>query len=152
VAEFVVAHRPSQRIGRVGRALLAASGIAGAVARLVAVTLLHGLGQALGSLAQRVQRPALRVHRAVGIALAEPAGGVAHRVIGLIEPVLAIALVAALTLLALTLLALFAALALLAALARPHAALGEFFLQFLQAIAQALLVLLQIAHALVALL
>src|SRR5207302_8596354 len=100
----------------------AAAGIAGAVARLAAIALLHGLGQALGSLAQRVQRPALRVHRAVGIALAEPAGGIAHRVIGLIEPVLAIALVAALALLALlalTLLALplFAALTLLALLA-----------------------------------
>src|SRR5439155_2592830 len=154
VGEFVVAHRPAERMGRIGRALLAASRIAGAVAGLVAVALLHGFGQALGALAQRFQRAALRVHRTVGIALAEPAGGIAHCVIGLIEPVLAIALVAALALLhalfaALTLLTL---LALLAALARPHAALGEFFLQFLEPIAQALLVLLQVAHALVALL
>ena len=43
-------------------------------------------------------------------------------------------------------------LALLAALALSHAALGEFLLQFLQPVAQALLVLLQIAHALIALL
>ena len=92
------------------------------------------------------------VHRAVGIALAEPAAGIAHRAIGLLQPVLAVALVAALTLLALPLFAALALLALLAALARPHAALGEFFLQFLQPVAQALLVLLQVAHALVALL
>src|SRR4029453_13592519 len=111
--------------------------------------LFHGFRQTLGALAQRFQRAALRVHRAVGIALAEPAAGIAHRAIGLLQPILAIALVAALPLLALPL---FAALALLAALARPHAALGEFFLQFLQPIAQALLVLLQVAHALVALL
>ena len=49
-------------------------------------------------------------------------------------------------------LALFAALAFLAALARPHAPLGEFFLQFPEPVAQALLVLLQIAHVLIALL
>ena len=52
----------------------------------------------------------------------------------------------------LALLTLFAALAFLAALARTHAALGELFLQFLQAVAQALLVLLQVAHVLLALL
>src|SRR5262249_38293567 len=119
---------------------------------LVAVTLLHRLGEALGALAQRVQRPALRIDGAVGIAFAEPAGGVAHRRIGLVEAVLAIALLAALTLLALALLSLLAALALLAALSRSHAALGEFFLQLLQPVAQALLVLLQVAHALLALL
>ena len=131
-------------------ALLAALGIARAVARLVAVALLHRFGKALGALAQRFQRAALRIHRAVGIALAEPAAGIAHRGIGLLEPVLAVALVA--FALALLTLALFAALAFLAALARSHAALGEFFLQFLQPVAQALLVLLQVAHALVALL
>src|SRR5690348_7335288 len=153
VGEFVVAHRPSERIGRVVGALLAASRVAGAVTRLVAIALLHGFGEALGALAQRVQRPTLRVHRAIGIAVAEPAGGIAHGVVGLLQPVLAVALVAALALLhALAALALLALLSLLAALARPHAALGEFFLQLLQAIAQALLVLLQVAHALVALL
>ncbi|HXD03134.1 MAG TPA: hypothetical protein VN627_07480, partial [Novosphingobium sp.] len=70
----------------------------------------------------------MRVHRTVGIALAEPAAGIAHRGIGLIEPVLAVAGIAALTWLALALLhALLAALALLpllTALTRPHAALG----------------------------
>ena len=64
--------RPSGSV-ELGRALLATSGIAGAVARLVAVTLLHGFRQALRALAQRVQRAPLRVHRAVGITFAEPA-------------------------------------------------------------------------------
>ena len=45
-----------------------------------------------------------------------------------------------------------ALLALLAALALPHAALGQFLLQLLEPVAQALLILLQVAHALVALL
>ena len=49
-------------------------------------------------------------------------------------------------------LALLAALAFFAALTRSHAALGQFLLQLLQAVAQPLLVLLQVAHALVALL
>src|SRR5262249_41021377 len=140
----------SQRIGRVGGALLAASRIAGAVAGLVAVALLHRFGQTLGALAQRFERSPLRVHCALGITFAEPAGGIAHCRIGLVEPVLAVALLAALTLLALPLL--IAALTLLAALARSHAALGKLFLQFLQPVAQPLLVLLQVAHALVALL
>src|SRR4029077_19042226 len=110
--------------------------------------------KARGPFAARVQRPALRVHRAIGIALAEPAAGVAHRRIGLIEAVLAVTLVALLTLLALLALLtrLLSALAFLAALALSHAALGEFFLQFLQPVAQALLVLLQVTHALIALL
>src|SRR5262249_12547309 len=127
-----------------------ASRIARAVARLVAVALLHRFGEVLGPLAQRLQRAALRVHRAIGIALSEPSTGIAHGVIGLLEPVLAITLLARLTLALLH--ALVAALTLLAALARPHAALGEFFLQFLEPVAQAVLVLLQVAHALVALL
>ena len=81
--------------------------------------------------------------------------GIAHRAVGLPEPVLAIAVLALLVALLplallalLTLLALFAALALLAL---PHAALGEFLLQFLQPVAQTLLVLLQVAHALLVL-
>src|SRR5207237_8169992 len=52
----------------------------------------------------------------------------------------------------LSLLAALALLALLAALARGHAALGQFILQLLEPVAQSLLVLLQIAHALIALL
>src|SRR5207342_404395 len=98
VGEFVVTHRPSERIGAVLRALLAALGIARAVARLVAITLLHRICEALGTLAQRFQRAALRIHRAIGVALAEPAAGVAHRGIGLLESVLAVALVALLAL------------------------------------------------------
>ena len=88
----------------------------------------------------------MRIHRAVGVALAELAAGIAHRAVGLAEAVLAVAL------LRIAVLALLALLALLAALALSHAALGEFLLQFLEPVAQALLVLLQVAHALVALL
>ena len=49
-------------------------------------------------------------------------------------------------------LALLAALAFFATLALSHAALGKLLLELLQAVAQALLVLLQVAHALIALL
>ena len=142
--------RPSERIGAVLRALLPAPGIAGTIARLVAIALLHRFGETLGAFAQRVERAALRPHGAIGVTFAEPARGIAHRAIGLLKPILAVALIA--TRLALTRLALFAALTFIAALVRPHAALGEFVLQFLQALAQALLVLLQVAHVLLALL
>ena len=74
---------------------------------------------------------------------------IAHRGIGLFQTVLAVALVGALLG---ALLTLFAALSFFTALARTHAALGELLLQFLQPVAQALLVLLQVVHALVALL
>src|SRR5262249_29452664 len=84
------------------------------------------------------------------VTLAEPAGGIAHRGIGFTQTILTVALVAALS--GLTLLTLIAALALVAALAGPHAALGKLVLQLLQPVAQRLLVLLQVAHALVALL
>src|SRR5262249_27721681 len=73
-------------------------------------------------------------------------GGIAHRGIGLIKPVLAVALVARLALLAR-----IAALALVAALVGTHAALSQLLLQLLETIAQRLLILLQVAHALVAL-
>src|SRR3984957_9634620 len=153
VAEFAPVQRPSQRIALIAAALLPAGAIAGAVALAVAIALLHRFRKALGALAQRLQRLALRVHRPIGVTLAQPAAGIAHRAVGLAEAVLAVAIVSLFVLLALlTLLALLAALALLALLALPEAALGKLLLQFLQPVAQALLVLLQIAHALVALL
>src|SRR5450631_738810 len=150
VTEFAPVQRPAERIVAVGAALLPARAIARAVALTIAVTLLHRLRQTLGALAQRFQRPALRIHGAIGVAFPEPAAGIVHRRIGFAETVLAVALVALLAFLAL--LTLLAALPLLTALALPHAALGQLFLQSLEPVAQALLVLLQIAHALIALL
>src|SRR3984957_15962720 len=153
VAEFAPVQRPSQRIALIAAALLPAGAIAGTVALAVAIALLHRFRKALGALAQRLQRLALRVHRPIGVTLAQPAAGIAHRAVGLAEAVLAVAIVSLFVLLALlTLLALLAALALLALLALPETALGKLLLQFLQPVAQALLILLQIAHALVALL
>src|SRR4051794_36663651 len=95
VGEFVGPHRPQQWILAVGAGLLTTLGVAGAVARLVAIAGLH-VGKALGTLAQSLQRLALRIHRAVGVAFAEPAARIAHGGIGLLEPVLAVTLVGAL--------------------------------------------------------
>ena len=53
--------------------------------------LLELLGEALGALAQGIERPALAVHGAIGIALAERAVGVAHGVVGIAE-IVAVAL------------------------------------------------------------
>src|SRR6516165_11266417 len=136
---FVRPQRTPERVGRVGTRLLPAGALARTVA-LLTVALLHRLRHALGALAQGLQRPALRVDRGVGIAFSELVAGIAHRRIGFAQAVLVVALVAA------------AGLALLATLSGVHATLGEFLLQFLQPVAQALLVLLQVAHALVALL
>src|SRR4051794_14841815 len=105
VAELTPVQRPAKRIAAPGRALLAAGAIAGAVLPL-AFALLHAFGQALSALAQRLERPALRIHRAIGVPLAEPAAGIAHRAVGLAETILAVALIALLALLTL-----FAALA-----------------------------------------
>src|SRR6266478_3505180 len=69
---------------------------------------------------------------------------VPHRAVGFAEAVLAVALLGVLARLPL--------LTLLAALALSHAALGKLLLQLLEPIAQAFLILLQIAHALIALL
>src|SRR6185437_9868850 len=134
------AHRPAERIGAVGARLLPAHALARALP--VAIALLHRLGELLGALAQRLERLALRVYRAVGIAVAELAAGVTHGAVGLAEAILAV----------ITLVAPLLLLVLVALLARSHAALGELLLQFLQAVAQALLILLQVAHVLVAVL
>src|SRR5260370_3344850 len=87
VTVFVSAQRPSERIGAIGTALLPADAIAGTVA-LSLIALLHRLREALGALAQRIQRAALRIHSAIGIALAELAAGIPHRAIGFAEAVL----------------------------------------------------------------
>src|SRR5262249_36698899 len=116
------------------------------------------LGHLLRALAQGVERLALRVHGTVGIALAELVAGVAHGAVGGVETVVAvlvtilIAVLARLSLIALLtlLLPLLAFLTLLALL--RESPLGEFVLELLQPIAERLLVLLQVGHALVALL
>src|SRR5437868_9703116 len=59
VAVFVALQRPSKRIGTIGAALLPANAIARTIA-LSLVALLHRLREALGALAQRIQRAALR--------------------------------------------------------------------------------------------
>src|ERR1043166_8857799 len=109
IVELVAAQRTAQRIVVAARALLAAGAVAGTVILAVAVARLHLLREVLRALAQRLDRLALRIHRAIRIALAEPAAGVAHRGIGIAKIVLAVAIV--------PLLALLAALALLALLA-----------------------------------
>src|ERR1700712_139192 len=138
VAEFAPVQRPAERIVGLVAALLPAGARAGPIALPLAVALLHRLREALGALAQRIERLSLRIHRTIGIAFAKPTAGIAHRAIGFAEAVLP---VAGLTLFArLTLFALLAALAFLTALALAHAAFGQFLLQFLQPVAQALLI------------
>jgi hypothetical protein len=153
VAELAPVQRPSQRIALAAAALLTSLPVAGTIALSVAVARLHRLRETLGGLAHTVQSTLLRIHRAVSIALAEPAVGIAHGGIRIGQPV-TIVLVAALLcgIALLSLLAALALLALLAALARGHAALGQFLLQLLEPVAQSLLILLQIAHARIALL
>src|ERR1700692_4744490 len=120
-AEFTPVQRASKRIALVAAALLAAGAVAGAVALAFAIALLHRFSEALGALAHRIQRLALRIHGAIGVAFAELATGVAHRVVGFAEAVLAVTLLRIAVLALLTLLTL---LTLLAALALPHAAPG----------------------------
>src|SRR6185437_17132340 len=140
--------RPPERIGGIAAALLPAHAIARAIALPVAIALLYLVGKLLLAFLQGIQRLALRVHRGVGIAVAELAVGIAHRGLGITEAVAIVALLLAVV----ALLALLPLLAALALIHLAHAAPGEFLLQFLQPVAQALLVLLQIAHALIILL
>src|ERR1700710_2675374 len=101
VAIFALIQRPPQGIVLIAAALLPAGAIAGSVALPLAFALLHGVGETLGALAQRFQRPALAIDGAFGVALPEPASGIAHRRIGVAKTVLAVALIALLTALAL---------------------------------------------------
>src|SRR5262249_46404578 len=70
------AQRPPQRIRTIGARLLAAHAVARALA--IAIALLHRFRKLLGALAKRLECLALRIHRAVGIAFAELAAGIAH--------------------------------------------------------------------------
>src|SRR5437762_13537887 len=64
IAVFVPLQPPSERIRAIGTALLPADAITGTVA-LSLIALLHRLRETLGALAQRIQRAALRIHRAI---------------------------------------------------------------------------------------
>src|SRR6516225_8787093 len=140
VAVFAPAQRPAKRIGVLLRARLTeAAGPAGP--RTAAHLLLHRLRQALRTFAQGIERAALRVHRAVGIALAEIAGSVAHGVAGVAELLLALSLALCLVLAGRAL----PLLALLAFVVLAKAATLEFLHQFVEPVAQRLLALPQIA-------
>ncbi|OKO73931.1 hypothetical protein AC629_36005 [Bradyrhizobium sp. NAS80.1] len=157
VAELAAVKRPTERIGLIAAALLAAGPIAGTILP-VAIALLHRLGHLLCALAQGLESFPLRVHGTVRIALAELRTGIAHRTIGGVQAAIVVALVAVLIvaiLAGLSLLGLltFLPLLLLALLSLlREAALGEFVLQLLQPVAQRLLILLEVRHRLVALL
>src|SRR4029077_18618384 len=88
--------------------------------------LLHGLRQRLRALAQGFERAALRIHRAVGVALREIVFGLAHRLAGAAELIqIVLVLLAALVL----------------------AEILQLFEQLVEAVAQRLLVLPQFTQA-----
>ena len=81
VAIVAAAHRAAERIGVLVGALAAiAAGLAGTLA--YHAVLLHLLRQSLRALAHGLQRAALAVDRAVGVALAELTFGLAHGIAG----------------------------------------------------------------------
>src|SRR5215510_14701206 len=141
VAVVTPAQWPAERVGLVVGARLThpAAGLTGAGARHHAL-LLHLLCQVLGAAAQRLERTTLRPDGIIGVALAKLALRVTHGLAGLAK-LIALALLALLALL--TLLALL--LTLLALLA--EAALVELFDQLVEPVAQRLLLLRQVAHA-----
>ena len=107
VAIVMAAQWPAKRVGvLIGARLAKPADPAGPLA--LPHLLLHRLRQRLRALAQGVERAALRVNGVVGVALAEIACGVAHRLAGaakLIHFVLALALLTLLALLAFLVLA-----------------------------------------------
>src|SRR4029453_13351539 len=90
--------------------------------------LLHRLGEVLRTPAQRLERAALRIDRAVGVAFAELAFGIAHGLAGAAE-LIHLALTLALPLLVLA-----------------EALLAQLLHQLAQLLAQCLLVLAQLSH------
>ena len=130
VAVFAPAHRTAKRIGVLLRAWLAEPAAAAGTGTLSHL-LLHRLRQTLRALAQGIERAPLRVDGAVGVALAETALRLAHGFSGAAEVVhiaLALTLLARLTLLFLA-----------------ETAVLELFEQFVEAVAQGLLALPQVA-------
>src|SRR5207244_4173038 len=103
VAVVATAQRATERVGLLLGARLAeaAPRPTGSGSHLP-LLLLHRLGEVLGAAPQRLERTALRIDRAVGVALAEPAFGLAHGFAGLAELIhLTLAVLALLALLAL---------------------------------------------------
>ena len=130
VAVFAPAQRTAKRIGVLLRARLAEPAAAAGTGTLSHL-LLHRLRQTLRALAQGIERAPLRVDGAVGVALAETALRLAHGFSGAAEVVhiaLALTLLARLTLLVLA-----------------ETAVLELFEQFVEAVAQGLLALPQVA-------
>ena len=122
VAIVATAQGPPERIGVVvGARLAGAAGLPRPGP--LAVALLHLLREVLRPTTKRLQRAALRVDRAVRVALAERAFGIAHGTVGIGEIVAALARLALLPLLTLTLLALLALLAVLTLLVLAETAL-----------------------------
>ena len=130
VAVFAPAQRTAKRIGVLVRARLAEPAAAAGTGTLSHL-LLHRLRQTLRALAQGIERAPLRVDGAVGVALAETALRLAHGFSGAAEVVhiaLALTLLARLTLLFLA-----------------ETAVLELFEQFVEAVAQGLLAVPQVA-------
>jgi len=128
VAVFAPAQRTAKRIGVLLRARLAEPAAAAGTGTLSHL-LLHRLRQTLRALAQGIERAPLRVDGAVGVALAETALRLAHGFSGAAEVVhiaLALTLLVRLTLLVL-------------------AETAVLFEQFVEAVAQGLLALPQVA-------
>src|SRR4051794_38627446 len=119
VAQIAAVKRATERIGLIAAALLAAGPVAGTIPLPVAIALLHRLGHLLRTLAQGVERLALRVHGAIRIAVAELRAGIAHGAVGGVQTAVVITVVAVLIaiLAGLSLLALLALLPLLTFLA-----------------------------------
>ena len=133
VAVFAPAQRTAERIGVLLRARLAEPAGASRAGTLPHL-LLHRLRQTLRTLAQSLERAPLQIDRAVGVAFAEAALGLAHGFAGAAE-VVDVALALALALLAR-----------LALLVRGHAAVFQVVEQLVQPVAQRLLALPQVAE------
>src|SRR5262245_26165633 len=133
VAVVAPAQRPSERIGLLLRARR--PGAARLAVGAGALLLLHHLRQALCALAHGVERAALGIDGAVGIAVAELTFGIAHGLAGAAELIH-------------LLLALLTLLAVARHLLLAEAALAQLLQQLLELLAQRLLVFLQFAELL----
>src|SRR5579862_4627118 len=131
VAVLMPAQRPAKRIGiLLGARLAEPADTAGTLA--LPHLLLHRLRQRLRPLTQSIERAPLGVDGVVGIAVAKIAFGIAHGLAGTAELVGAV---------------LALPLAILALLVLAQAVVLQLLEQFVEAIAQRLLVLLELAHS-----
>ena len=135
VAVFTSAHRPPKRIGIL---LGASTTVAARLAKpRTHPVLLHRLRHALRTFPHGIECATLAVNRAVGVALAEFALGLAHRLTGAAELIHAVVTLSLLALLVLALLLL-------------KAVLAQLIEQLVEAVAQGLLVLPQVVKLLLA--